>query len=216
MLGGLDLQTMVYDHGPQPPERVVKLLRQVCHSLFEAHRGGLVHRDIKPANIFVCRYGVDLDFVKVLDFGIVKRAEIKGVSDAQLTQMGAISGTPAYMAPEMALGEGKVDGRADIYALGCVAYWMLTAQTVFEKPSALGMIVAHTHEKPMPISERTQQPVPEPLERIVMQCLAKQPDERPENTQELSRMLKELGIESDWTLERAGQWWSEYESRNAG
>ena len=215
LLDGLDLQSLVYDYGPQPPERVVMLLRQVCHSLYEAHRGGLVHRDIKPANIFVCRYGIDLDFVKVLDFGIVKRVEIEGKADAQLTRMGAISGTPAYMAPEMAVGEGQVDGRADIYALGCVAYWLLTAQIVFEKPSALGMIVAHTNEKPMPISDRTQQAVPEPLERIIMQCLAKRPEERPLNTLELSHMLGDLGIESDWTLDRAREWWSEHDSRTA-
>jgi serine/threonine protein kinase len=130
--------------------------------------------------------------------------------------VGAISGTPAYMAPEMALGDGQVDGRADIYGLGCVAYWLLTAQTVFEKPSALGMIVAHAKENPMPISERTQQPVPERLERIVMQCLAKRPEERPQTTLELSNMLKELGIESDWTPDRAIQWWNEHDSRKAG
>jgi hypothetical protein len=216
LLDGLDAQSLVYDYGPQPPGRVVKLLRQACHSLYEAHRGGLVHRDIKPANIFVCRYGIDLDFVKVLDFGIVKRVEIEGKADAELTRVGAISGTPAYMAPEMALGDGQVDGRADIYGLGCVAYWLLTAQTVFEKPSALGMIVAHAKENPMPISERTQQPVPERLERIVMQCLAKRPEERPQTTLELSNMLKELGIESDWTPDRAIQWWNEHDSRKAG
>ncbi|UCD24489.1 MAG: serine/threonine protein kinase, partial [Gemmatimonadota bacterium] len=118
MLDGLDLQSLVFDYGIQPPERVVKILRQACHSLHEAHRGGLIHRDIKPANIFICRYGVDLDFAKVLDFGIVKQVEIDGKQDSQLTQVGAISGTPAFMAPEMALGEGEVDGRADIYALG--------------------------------------------------------------------------------------------------
>jgi serine/threonine-protein kinase len=213
LLDGLDLQSLVYDYGAQPPERVVGLLRQACHSLNEAHRGGLVHRDIKPANIFVCRYGTDLDFVKVLDFGIVKRVEIEGKPDDQLTQFGAISGTPAYMAPEMAVGDHEVDGRADIYALGCVAYWLLTAQTVFEKPSALGMIVAHTNEEPMPVTDRTPQPVPEPLERIIMQCLAKKPEERPQSTLELSRMLAELKLESQWTVDRAGQWWKEHEEK---
>ncbi len=214
LLDGLDLQTMVFDYGIQPAERVVMLLRQACHSLFEAHRGGLVHRDIKPANIFVCRYGADLDFVKVLDFGIVKQVEVDEKKDSQLTQVGVISGTPAFMAPEMASGEGEIDGRADIYALGCVAYWLLTAQMVFEKPSALGMIVAHTNEKPMPISGRTQVPVPEPLERVIMQCLAKRPEDRPQSTMELSLMLAELNLESQWTAERAGQWWEEHEERN--
>jgi serine/threonine-protein kinase len=211
MLEGLDLQSLVFDYGVQPPERVVRLLRQACHSLYEAHRGGLVHRDIKPANIFICQYGMDLDFVKVLDFGIVKQVEIDGKQDSQLTQVGAISGTPAFMAPEMALGEGEIDGRADIYALGCVAYWLLTAQTVFEKPSALGMIVAHTNETPMPISGRTPAPVPETLERVIMQCLAKKPEDRPQTTMELSHMLAELKLEPQWTAERAGQWWQEQE-----
>jgi serine/threonine-protein kinase len=214
LLDGLDLQSLVYDYGPQPPERVVMLLRQVCHSLHEAHRGGLVHRDIKPANIFVCRYGTDLDFVKVLDFGIVKRVEIEGKADAQLTQLGAISGTPAYMAPEMAVGGQEIDGRADIYALGCVAYWLLTAQTVFEKPSALAMIMSHANQQPIPISDRTQQAVPEQLEQIVMQCLAKKPEERPQTTLELSNMLAGLKLEAQWTAERAGQWWYEHEAKS--
>jgi len=209
LLDGLDLQTLVFDHGVQPAERVVTLLRQACHSLHEAHGGGLVHRDIKPANIFMCRYGADLDFVKVLDFGIVKQVEIGDKLDAQLTQAGAISGTPAFMAPEMALGEGPLDGRADIYALGCVAYWLLTGQTVFEKPTALGMVVAHTHQTPVPVSERTQIPVPQELERIVMQCLAKKPDDRPQSAQELSTMLGDLQLEPAWTDERARQWWEE-------
>ncbi len=209
LLDGLDLQTLVYDHGVQPPGRVVKLLRQACHSLHEAHRGGLVHRDIKPANVFMCRYGADLDFVKVLDFGIVKQVEVGGKADAQLTQVGAVSGTPAFMAPEMALGEGPLDGRADIYALGCVAYWLLTGQTVFEKPSALGMIVAHTHQEPVPVSDRTQIPVPEPLERVVMQCLAKKPGDRPQSALELSQMLEGLNLEAVWTDELARQWWDE-------
>jgi ribosomal protein S28E/S33 len=209
LLDGLDLQTLVHDHGVQPAERVVKILRQACHSLHEAHRGGLVHRDIKPANIFLCRYGADLDFVKVLDFGIVKQVELDGQPDARLTQVGSVSGTPAFMAPEMALGEGPVDGRADIYALGCVAYWLLTGQIVFEKPSALGMIVAHTHQEPVPVSERTQVPVPEPLERVVMQCLAKKPGDRPQSAHEVARLLGDLGLESDWTDQRASQWWEE-------
>ena len=112
------------------------------------------------------------------------------------------------------MGEGEIDGRADIYALGCVAYWLLTAQTVFEKPSALGMIVAHTNEEPIPISGRTQVPVPAPLERVIMQCLAKKPEDRPQTTMELSHMLAELKLESQWTAERAGQWWMEHAERS--
>ena len=207
LLDGMDLQTLVAKHGPQPPERVVHLLRQACHSLYEAHRAGLVHRDIKPANIFMCRYGTDLDFVKVLDFGIVKREQLPGKDEAQLTAVGMISGTPAYLAPEMALNEGPIDGRADLYALGCVGYWLLAGQLVFEKSSPMAMVVAHSTEVPAPISSRSEIEIPEGLERIIMQCLEKDPGDRPPNARALSQMLGELGLEERWTDERRAKWW---------
>jgi serine/threonine-protein kinase len=207
LLDGLDLQTLVDKHGPQPPERVVFLLRQACHSLHEAHKEGLVHRDIKPANIFMCRYGTDLDFVKVLDFGIVKREQMAGKDEAQLTAVGMISGTPAYLAPEMALAEGPTDGRADLYALGCVGYWLLTGQLVFDKANPMAMVVAHSTEAPAPISGRSEIEVPEELERIIMRCLEKDPNDRPPNARALSHMLAELGLEERWTDERRAKWW---------
>jgi len=207
MLDGLDLQTLVAKHGPQPPERVVHLLRQACHSLYEAHRAGLVHRDIKPANIFMCRYGTDLDFVKVLDFGIVKREQLPDKEEVQLTAVGMISGTPAYLAPEMALAEGPIDGRADLYALGCVGYWLLAGQLVFDKSNPMAMVVAHSTETAAPISSRSEIDVPEGLERIIMQCLEKDPGDRPPNARALSLMLGELGIEEHWTDERRAKWW---------
>ena len=119
LLNGIDLESMLERFGPLPPERVVMLLRQSCRSLSEAHAAGLVHRDIKPANLFVCRMGREFDFLKVLDFGVVKRATSD--QDVLLTGKGGITGTPAYMAPEFILGGDEVDGRADLYALGCVA-----------------------------------------------------------------------------------------------
>jgi serine/threonine-protein kinase len=208
LLDGLDLQTLVEEHGPQPPERVVKILRQACHSLHEAHLAGITHRDIKPANIFLCRYGTDLDFVKVLDFGLVKHlAAEKG--DGQLTQEGVIAGTPAFLPPEMGMGQGNIDGQTDLYALGCVAYWLLSGQLVFEQSSSMAMVVSHARDVPPPLSERTDQALPEGLERIVMRCLEKEPANRPANAKALADALEVVEIVDVWTPEREKAWWDE-------
>ena len=150
LLTGINLESMVERFGPLPPERVVMLLRQSCRSLGEAHAAGLVHRDIKPANLFVCQMGREYDFLKVLDFGVVKR--IVGDEDTVLTGKGGISGTPAYLAPETILGGQEVDGRTDLYALGCVAYWMLTGMLVFESDNPVRMMMDHANKKPEPPS----------------------------------------------------------------
>ena len=209
LLEGLDLQTLVDEHGPQPPERVIKILRQACHSLHEAHQAGITHRDIKPANIFLCSYGTDLDFVKVLDFGLVKhRATEK--ADGQLTQEGVITGTPAFLPPEMGLEITEVGGRADLYALGCVAYWLLTGKLVFEQSSSMAMVVSHARDVPQPVSQRTDQEIPEGLERVVMRCLEKDPANRPPDAKALSDALRAVGIEDRWTPERESDWWEEH------
>ena len=130
LLDGLDLETLVQRHGPLPANRAVHVLTQVCKSLEEAHARGLVHRDIKPANIHLGRLGLVSDFVKVLDFGLVKPASDKSFEYSLTTQAGLVMGTPGYMAPEMAIS-ADIDGRADIYALGCVAYYLLTGKQVF-------------------------------------------------------------------------------------
>src|SRR6476646_5627862 len=146
LLDGLDLDTLVRQHGPLPAERVVHLLRQVCSSLQDAHGNGLVHRDIKPANVVVSRAGTTFDFVKVLDFGLVKldtarRAEDDAVE--KLSTEGSTSGTPAFMAPEVVLGDAVTDHRVDLYALGCVAYWLLTGKMVFEGENAVQVMLHH-------------------------------------------------------------------------
>lgn len=143
LLDRLDADSLVRRFGPLPAERVVYLLRQVCHSLSEAESCGLVHRDIKPANIFLCQYGEDCDFVKVLDFGLVKAHGEAGEAGPALTRENVVQGTPAFIAPEQALGESKIDGRADIYATGCVAYWMLTGELVFTSDTAMGLVLQH-------------------------------------------------------------------------
>ena len=130
LLDGADLETLVRRFGPLPAARAMFLLRHACRSLGEAHARGMVHRDIKPSNIFTCRLGLNVDFVKVLDFGLVKPARSYDQETMLVTARDVTTGTPAYMAPELALGESDVDARADIYALGCVGYWLLTGRLV--------------------------------------------------------------------------------------
>ena len=151
-LEGLDLDSLIEKFGPVEPGRAIYLLRQAAESLAEAHRLGLVHRDIKPSNIFVCRMGLSFDFVKVLDFGLAKSLRSFDGDDAKLTQEGMTTGTPAYMAPELVLGNRSIDARADIYALGCVAYWLLTGQLVFESKSSMELVVEHVKTPPVPPS----------------------------------------------------------------
>jgi eukaryotic-like serine/threonine-protein kinase len=193
-LDGMDLESLVREHGPLPAGRVIHVLRQVCESLEEAHTRGLVHRDIKPANIHLGRLALHYDFVKVLDFGLVKSLAGGSREHSLATANGLILGTPAYMAPEMALGE-TVDGRADLYALGCVAYFLLTSQQVFEADNSFQLITKHLHAEPVPPSARTEIAVPGALERLVLGCLAKKPGDRPRSAVELSRSLAAIDVE---------------------
>lgn len=205
LLDGIDLETLVKRFGPQPPARVIHLLIQACNSLGEAHQLGLVHRDIKPTNLFVCRLGLDLDFLKVLDFGLVKTLVRSG--EALMTVDGATTGTPAYMAPEMALANA-VDGHVDIYGLGCVGYWLLTGSLVFEEPSATSMIVAHVQKQPQPPSRKAPGVVPADLDEIILHCLEKNPLNRPENASTLAKRLEHLASSYPWTQADAEQWWA--------
>jgi serine/threonine-protein kinase len=205
MLDGMDLESLVSQKGPVPAGRVIYLLRQVCESLEEAHARGLVHRDIKPANIHVGRLGLRHDFVKVLDFGLVKSVAGPAGEHSLATAAGLTPGTPAYMAPEMALGEA-IDGRADIYAVGGVAYYLLTGRLVFEADSGFQMVAKHLREEPVPPSQRTGLPVPEALDRLVLACLAKRPDARPRSAAELARSLDTIDVEP-WGEEQAVEWW---------
>jgi serine/threonine-protein kinase len=207
LLDGLDLSTLVAQYGPLPAERVVHLLRGVCHSLGEAHGHGLIHRDVKPANIFICRLGPDRDFVKVLDFGLVKSTEERREGATALTREGAVAGTPAFMAPETALGTGPVDGRADIYALGCVAYWLLTGQPVFAGDTPVATLLKHVQEDPVPPSRRTELEIPADLEAVVLACLAKDPTGRPQTAEDLDARLAASSVR-EWTKEKAEEWWN--------
>jgi serine/threonine-protein kinase len=208
LLNGLDLNTLVHEYGPVPAERVIYVWRQVCHSLSEAESSGLVHRDIKPANIFLCRYGEDCDFVKVLDFGIVKAANAAADTDSPLTREHSIRGTPAFIAPEQALGGRVLDGRADIYATGCVAYWLLTGQLVFTAKTPMALLLEHAHTPPLPPSARAELPVPAALDDLVLSCLAKEPAARPQSAKELSSRLAGIACANQWTDDRAREWWA--------
>ncbi|HEX2778370.1 MAG TPA: serine/threonine-protein kinase [Gemmatimonadaceae bacterium] len=206
LLEGMDLETLVTRHGAVPAARAIHILEQVCESLEEAHAAGLVHRDIKPANIYVGPVALRHDFVKVLDFGLVKPTTGHGDGHSLATAEGLTPGTPAYMAPEMALGE-VVDGRADVYALGCVAYFLLTGALVFEADSALQMIARHLRAEPVPPSRRTTQRIPPALEQLVLDCLGKEAARRPDATA-CRKRLRAAG-EVRWEEEQAIRWWSE-------
>jgi serine/threonine protein kinase len=207
LLDGTSLQSLVTTFGPQPAARVLPILMQACESLEEAHRQGIVHRDLKPSNVMLCKVALTYDFVKVLDFGLAKFIHNPEVS--QWTMVGAATGTPGYIAPEIAMGETSIDGRADIYALGCVAYFMLTGAMVFDDPNPMKMALQHVEATPVPPSARTTQPIPDALERIVLQCLAKSPDARPQSAASLGALLAACPV-LRWTADDAEQWWNQY------
>jgi serine/threonine-protein kinase len=216
LLDGMDLEETVRRYGPMPWPRTVHVLTQVCRSLAEAHEGGLIHRDIKPANVFLCRLGLDVDHVKVLDFGLVKAAT-RAPTRADLTERGVFVGTPAFAAPEAATGDAtRVDPRADLYSLGCVAYWLLTGKPPFEAPTPLEVLVLHAREPARAPSAGTVRGIPEALDRIVLECLEKDPGARPPSAEALARALATLGAEAGWSRDEARAWWRQHRPRRRG
>jgi hypothetical protein len=206
LLDGLDLEALVKTHGPVSWTRAVHILVQICHSIGEAHDRGLVHRDIKPANIFLCRLGRDVDQVKVLDFGLVKKTGSQ-TEDSGLTQRGVLVGTPAYAAPEVATGIAAADARSDIYSLGCVAFWLLTARTVFEASSSLEMLIQHAKEDPSPPSHGSELEIPQEVDQLVLVCLSKEPHDRPSSVDDLAGCLRAIDEPEGWSKDDAARWW---------
>src|SRR5437867_643968 len=206
LLDGFDLQALIDRFGPIPPERAVHLLTQVCDSLAEAHAEGLIHRDIKPANVCVCRHGREVDFVKVLDFGLVKAQH--ETADVKLTLDHAIGGTPAFMSPEQVLGDRPLDARSDIYAVGCVAYWLITGRLVFTGQTVMETMLQHVQAKPIPPSRRTELEISEELEQSILACLEKNPDDRPATADALASLLATVQTSKAWPPELRKQWWN--------
>lgn len=203
-LPGLNLGELVDTYGPMPAGRVIYLLRQTCDALEEAHGIGLVHRDIKPANIFAARRGGQFDVAKLLDFGLAK--PVSDFDEEHLTQEGSITGSPLYLSPEQATNEREPDGRSDIYSLGAVAYFLLTGHPPFEYDNAVRLLIAHAGESPLPPSQHNSD-VPPDLEKIVLKCLAKDPDERFQRARELAAALDECNAAGTWTRVDAERWW---------
>jgi len=212
LLEGIDLDALVERFGPLPPERVIHLLRQACESIGEAHARGLMHRDIKPSNIHTCRMGLTVDYVKLLDFGLVKPIPSEAAQADGLTASNGVGGpgTPGYMAPEAVFSDPEPDHRADIYALGCVAYWLLTGALVFDGSTPAKILVQHLETPPAPPSRRTDSPISPELDALVLACLAKRPDQRPASAVELSLRLAACPVRDPWTAERAQAWWDEH------
>jgi len=202
-LEGINLQQLVDKHGPMPPPRAIHVLRQVCLSLQEAHDVGLVHRDIKPANIMLCHYGSAWDFVKLLDFGLVKRDRKQDT--ASLTRPAVVLGTPAYVAPESLRGSKYVDGRADLYAVGAVGYFLLTGRLLFNHDQPVAMAKAHLLEPAPRASTRVE--LPSELDDLLHQCLEKEPQARPQTARELCERLEQVSVESSWSQTQAEEWW---------
>jgi len=208
-LHGMDLQRIVERHGPLSPARAIFLLQQACLSLSEAHALGLVHRDIKPANLFVCRVGVEFDFLKVLDFGVVSRQERESV--AAITITGMFLGTPAFLPPELVSGTDAFDGRADIYALGCVAFWLLTGRPPFEAGDTMSLLRHHSTTPPSPPSAFASTPIPAALDALVLECLSKDPALRPQSAETLWERLAAVPTAGAWDQRAAREWWRNHE-----
>jgi eukaryotic-like serine/threonine-protein kinase len=203
-LPGLSLAELVARHGPQPPGRVVYLLRQVCQALREAHAAGLIHRDIKPSNILVSRRGGMDDVAKLLDFGLV--LPMGSIGATQLSGESQVLGTPLFMSPEQATSVWNLDGRSDIYSLGAVAYYLLTGRPPFDGKDGIRVLIAHAKDPVVPPS-LVHDNIPQDLERVVMRCLAKAPADRFSDAEHVEKALSECACREDWNPDHAAQWW---------
>jgi len=203
LLEGINVEHFVYHYGPVEPRRAAQWLQQACHSLAEAHARELVHRDIKPSNLFVCRYGLDDDFIKVLDFGLTRPL---GRTDPRLTSANAVLGTPGYMAPEQIFGQ-DAGPRTDLYALGCVAYWLVAGVKPFEGKTSGDLMRSHALDVPLPPSQRSGLAIPQRFEALIMSCLSKAVEDRPIDAEGLRRDLETCFDGHPWSARDAQEWW---------
>jgi serine/threonine protein kinase len=209
-LEGINLEDLVKTWGPLPEARLVPILRQICGSLAEAHAVGLIHRDIKPANIILTSRAGLADFVKVLDFGLVKAANTE--EEAKLTQANVTVGTPHYLSPEAVENPDKVTPLSDVYAIGAVGYYLVTGQQVFTGKTIMEVCMKHVRNAPDPPSKRLGRPVSEGLECLILRCLAKKPEDRPAGTLALADELDRLEVAGTWTRADAQAWWGSFKT----
>lgn len=206
LLEGLDLDELVETYGPLSPARAVELVAQATYSIEEAHAVGMVHRDLKPSNLFLTRLGAQVDVVKVLDFGVVKT--LGEDHDATLTAKGVLLGTPAFMAPEVYFEGARSAGPpADIYALGCVLYWLVTGDLVFRGRTPAEVMFNHGTQPPPRPSEASELQLPPGFDEVVVRCLSKSPPDRPGSAAELRRALRALPLDEPWSEAKARAWW---------
>lgn len=201
-LDGIDLQTLVERFGPQPEARVVHILVQICGALAEAHAHGLIHRDVKPANLMLVVQGGIFDFVKVLDFGLVKDLR----DPAELERRDFV-GTPLYAAPEAADAPDRVDERADLYSLGAVAFFLLAGREVFRGPRVIDVLDQHAMTPPPSFAAVGVQAVSTQLVTLVGACLARHPDERPRSAEAVRELLLVHARTMGWSENEARSWW---------
>jgi serine/threonine protein kinase len=210
-LRGLNLQDLVARGGALPEARVVHILMQVCDSLAEAHGLGLIHRDIKPGNIFLCDRAGMPDWVKVLDFGLVREYRSGAGEHNPLTSQDTIEGTPWFMPPEAFQGAAHSDPRSDLYSVGALGYYLLTGgQYVFEGASLTEIHQQQLAGKPIPPTQRAQLRISDELEQLILRCLAVAPDERPQSATILKTLLAATPKAGDWTLADRIAWWTAY------
>lgn len=204
LLRGLNLDDLVSRFGPLSPERVVYLLRQLCGALGEAHSAGLVHRDIKPSNIFAAERGGVYDFVKLLDFGLVRQ----GANNIEPDE-GSFGGSPQYMAPEQFSCFETVGARSDIYSLGAVAYFLLIGRPPFAGRWIKELRDAHAHQ--VVVRPSLMRPsLGADLDELLLRCLAKSPDDRFPSAAALQVALDACISADGWSPERAREWWLEH------
>jgi eukaryotic-like serine/threonine-protein kinase len=213
LLDGIDLEELVQTSGPLPPARVCHILIQVAGALAEAHAIGLIHRDVKPANIMLCRQIGRADIVKLLDFGLVREMDS---ADQTRSDIHTLTGTPLYMAPESIVNPSHVDGRADLYALAAVGYFLLVGAPVFEGRTMVEVCGLHLHAEPVPPSQRLGRTLPEGLERAILHGLAKKPDDRFPSAEAFAHELRLASEGVSWTPEEAQAWWSRHVPLDSG
>jgi serine/threonine protein kinase len=207
-LSGLTLLTLVEHFGTVPPDRAIAILTQICGSLAEAHSRGLVHRDVKPQNVMLCERGGRHDVVKVLDFGLVK--DLGGRESLELTKVTAIPGSPLFISPEAVRGADRVEPRSDLYSLGAVGYFLLTGRPVFDGANAWIVCLSHLRKKPEAPSARLGRVLPADLERVILECLAKDPEARPPSAEALAERLAACVDAGRWSEARARAWWRDH------